>query len=52
MKSNKVGQDFNCTGIKYPMAIDSKPYPRWTPVAFWVSVSAVIAVSVFGFINF
>ena len=52
MKPNKTMQDFNHTGIKYPMAIDTKPYPRWIGWAFWGGVAGVIAVVIFGFINF
>jgi hypothetical protein len=28
MKRNKVGQDFNCTGVKYPCAISKEDVER------------------------
>ena len=47
MKPNKVGQDFNSTGIKYPCAVDnvearlieSRKIVRW----FWTICVAVYA---------
>lgn len=52
MKPSKVGQDFNHTGIKYPMAIDTQPYTRCMAWVFWGGVATVFAVAIFGFINF
>jgi len=52
MKANKVGQDFNHIGAKYPMAINTRPYPRWIGPVFWLGVAAVFAAVIFGFIKF
>ena len=46
MKPNKVGQDFNSTGIKYAGAIDNTAYPGWMPWAFWISVAVCAAIFV------
>jgi len=51
MKASKVGQDFNHIGTRYPMAINTRPYPRWIALAFWVGVAVVFATVVFGFMN-
>jgi len=51
MKANKTMQDFNHIGTKYPMAISTRPYPRWMAVAFWIGVSAVFAAVIFGFMQ-
>lgn len=49
MKANKVGQDFNHTGIKYSHgAVDIQPYPRWMPALFWGGVAVVIGIIVWG----
>jgi len=52
MKPSKVGQDFNRAGIKYPMTIDTHPYPSWMAWVFWGGVSTVFAVVIFGFMQF
>jgi len=52
MKANKAMQDFNHIGTKYPMAINTRPYPRWIGLAFWFGVAAVFVAVIFGFINF
>jgi len=45
MKANKVGQDFNHTGIKYsPGAVDVSAYPRYMPIVFWGSVCVVFGL--------
>jgi len=45
MKANKVGQDFNNSGIKYnSCTTDLTVYPRWIPWAFWSGVIAGTAI--------
>jgi len=51
MKANKVGQDFNHIGTKYPMATNTQPYPSWIAWVFWGGVAAVFALSIFGFMQ-
>jgi len=51
MNANKVGQDFNHIGTKYPMAINTRPYPRWIAWVFLIGVAAVFAAAVFGFMQ-
>ena len=51
MKANKVGQDFKHVGVKYPMAINTPPYPRWFEWVFWGGVIVVFAVVILGFMQ-
>jgi hypothetical protein len=52
MKPNKVGQDFKHIGEKHPITTGTQKYPLWIPIVFWIAVSAVIAVSILGFMQF